>query len=123
LNDNKIYDKLCTIGDCSAVVHLSQNCLDKAIDEFPARDQVTELNELAELTAVSKTLIVIIRSTSLDEIKVGKAILSGYCKLSMYHDLQWRGCCGLRNLVLQHWEGESHRIGSCMSSEGVFYVS
>jgi hypothetical protein len=60
MKDNKIYDKLQAVGGCSALVHLMQNCLDKAIDEFPACDQVTELKECAEVTTLNKTLIVII---------------------------------------------------------------
>jgi hypothetical protein len=30
-----------------------QNCLDKAIEDFPACEQVTELNEFVELTTLS----------------------------------------------------------------------
>jgi hypothetical protein len=67
IKDTKIYDKLQAVGGCSALIHLMQNGLDKAIDEFPASDQVTELNELAELTTLSKTLIVIISWTSLSD--------------------------------------------------------
>jgi hypothetical protein len=59
-------------------------------------------NELAELTTLSKTLIVIISWTSLhDEIKVGiKAAIGGVEAIGRVlqsfpkcHDLQWRGCC------------------------------
>jgi hypothetical protein len=55
LKGNKKYDKLQVVGGCSALVHLMQNCLDKAIDKFPACDQVTKLNEVAELTTLNKT--------------------------------------------------------------------
>jgi hypothetical protein len=55
-----------------------QNCLDKAIDEFPACDQVDHFNKLAELTTLSKALIVIISCTSLhDESKVGIKAIGG----------------------------------------------
>jgi hypothetical protein len=33
IKDNKIYDKLQAVGGCSALIHLMQNGLDKAIDE------------------------------------------------------------------------------------------
>jgi hypothetical protein len=32
MKDNKIYDKLQAVVGCSALDHLMQNCLDKAID-------------------------------------------------------------------------------------------
>jgi hypothetical protein len=78
INDNKLYDKLQAVGGCSALVHLMQNCLNKATDGFSGCDQVTELIERAELTTLSKTLIVIISWTSLhDESKVGIKAISG----------------------------------------------
>jgi ribosomal 50S subunit-associated protein YjgA (DUF615 family) len=42
MKDNKIYDKFQAVGGRSALVHRMQSSLDKAIDEFPACDQVTE---------------------------------------------------------------------------------
>jgi hypothetical protein len=58
--DNKKCDKIRAVGGCFALVHLLKNCLDsKAIDEFSACDQVTELNELAVLVILQKTLVVI----------------------------------------------------------------
>jgi hypothetical protein len=55
-----------------------QDCVDKAIDECPAGDQVTKLNERAELTTLIKTLIVIISWTSLhDESTVGIKAIGG----------------------------------------------
>jgi hypothetical protein len=84
-----------------------QNCLNKAIDELPVCDQVSELNELAELTTLNKTLNVIISCTPLhDEIKVFvkaiggvEAIVKVLQSFPKCHDLQWRRCCALRNLV------------------------
>jgi hypothetical protein len=54
-----------------------QNCLDKAMEEFLTCDQVTELNERAELTTLSNTLIAIISSTSLhNERTVGITVMA-----------------------------------------------
>jgi hypothetical protein len=64
-----------------------QNCLDMAIDELPACDQVSELNELTELTILNKTLNAIISwtpfmTTSKLEFKrlVAWKQLPRYCK-------------------------------------------
>jgi hypothetical protein len=80
MKNNKVYDKLQAVRGCSALVHLMQNCLPqyKAIDGFSGCDRVTELNERAELTTLSKTLIVLISWTSLhDESKVGINAIGG----------------------------------------------
>jgi hypothetical protein len=78
MKDNKKYEKLQVAGGCFALVHLMQNCLDKAIDEFPTCDQVTELNELAELTTLYKTLKFIINWTSLrDDRATGITAIGG----------------------------------------------
>jgi hypothetical protein len=45
MKENKKYGKLQAAGGCSALVHLMQKCLDKAIDEFLACDQVDQFNE------------------------------------------------------------------------------
>jgi hypothetical protein len=52
-------DKIVTVGGCHALVQLVKNCLEKAAEKIPACDQVTELNELAELTTLYKSLGVI----------------------------------------------------------------
>jgi hypothetical protein len=79
-----------------------QNCLDKAIDEFPARDQVDQFNKLAELTTlVSKTLNAVISWNSFhDEMKFGlkaivgvEAIIRVLQSFPKCHDLQWRELC------------------------------
>jgi hypothetical protein len=57
--DKKKCVKIQAVGGCFALVHLMQNCLDKVIDIIPACDQITKLNELAELTTLKKTLSVI----------------------------------------------------------------
>jgi hypothetical protein len=49
-----------------------KNCLDKAIGGIPACDQVTGLNEFAELTTPYNTLVVIFRlSFQHDASRVG----------------------------------------------------
>jgi hypothetical protein len=53
MKSNKKRDKFQAVGGCSALVYRMQNCLDKAFDEFPACDQVTELKERAELTTLN----------------------------------------------------------------------
>jgi hypothetical protein len=62
-NDEKKCESFVTAGGCLALVQVLKNCLDKAIDEIPACDQVTELNELAELTTLLHTLCVIVSLT------------------------------------------------------------
>jgi hypothetical protein len=59
---NKCKDLVTAVG-CFVLVHLLKNCLDKAIGRIPACDQVTELNELAELKTLDKTLCVIVSMT------------------------------------------------------------
>jgi hypothetical protein len=54
---------LVTAGVCFALILFMKNCLDKAIEGIPACDQVTGLNECAELTT-HNTLVVIFRFLS-----------------------------------------------------------
>jgi hypothetical protein len=61
--DKKKSDILLKAGACFGLVQLLLKCLDKAIDGFPACDQVTELNELAEVTTLGMTLGIIINLT------------------------------------------------------------
>jgi hypothetical protein len=76
--DKKKCDKIQAVGGCFALVHLMQNCLDKAIAGIPACDGVTKLNELAELTTLHKTLCVIINLTFLhEESRVGITVVGG----------------------------------------------
>jgi hypothetical protein len=49
--------KIHAVGGCFALVQ--QNCLEKAIEKIPACDQVTELNELAELKTLHMSLRII----------------------------------------------------------------
>jgi hypothetical protein len=47
--DSKKCEKLVTAGGCFALVQLIKDYLKNAIEKCPACDQVTELNEAAEL--------------------------------------------------------------------------
>jgi hypothetical protein len=104
--DKKKCDKIQAVGGCHALVQLLKNCLDKAIDKIPACDQVTELNELAELTTLHKTLRVITNLTfQHDESKIGIAAIGGveavvkviktFPKCEVMQDF----CAALRNLT------------------------
>ena len=79
--DKKKRESFVTVGGCLALVNLTRNCLDKAIDIIPSCDQVTELwelNELAELTTLHKTLSIIINLTfQHDESSVGISSVGG----------------------------------------------
>jgi hypothetical protein len=78
IKDEKKYESFVSAGGCLALVLLLKKCLDKAIDTIPACDQVTELNELAELTTLYNTLDVIIFLTSKHhESQVGISTISG----------------------------------------------
>jgi hypothetical protein len=71
-------DKIQVVGGCLALVLLLKKCLDKAIDERVMWEPITELNELAELTTLHKTLHIMIRlSYHLDESKVGIVAIGG----------------------------------------------
>jgi hypothetical protein len=52
-------DKLRDLGAFVALVHLVKNCLEKAIEKIPACDQVTELDEFAELDTMDDSIIVL----------------------------------------------------------------
>jgi hypothetical protein len=61
--NEKCCESFVTDGGCFALVQLMKNCLDNAIERIPACDQVTELNELAELTTLDNTFDVIVSLT------------------------------------------------------------
>lgn len=62
------------LDTCSTI----EKCLAKAIDKSPMWDQVTGLDESAEVTTIHKTLHIMIRSTHhLDESKVGISAIGG----------------------------------------------
>ena len=105
--DKNKYDKIQAVGGCFALVHLMQNCLDKVIDRIPACDQVTQLNELAELTTLKMTLSVITRFTfQHDESKVVFVAIGGVegavkvmKNFPKCQALQEGACAVLRNLA------------------------
>jgi hypothetical protein len=96
-----------TAGGCLALVLLLTKYLDKAVDRIPACDQVTELNELAELTTLRKTFTVIIRLTFWhDESRDGistigcvEAVVKTMKTFPKCADLQEHACVALRNLA------------------------
>jgi hypothetical protein len=59
MKDKKKRESFVTAGGCLALVQLLTKCLDKAIETIPACDEVTDWNELAELTTILATLDVI----------------------------------------------------------------
>jgi hypothetical protein len=76
--DKKKCDKIQAVGGYLALVQLLEKCLVKTLAILPACDKVTELNELAELKTLYKTLDVIIGMTfQHDESKVGITALNG----------------------------------------------
>jgi hypothetical protein len=118
--DKKKCESLVTAGGCHALIHLMKNCLDKAIASIPACDQVTELNDLAELPTLYDTLRVIVSLTFLhDESKFGIAAIGGVevvvkvmktfpkCK-----ELQDYACAALRNLTWRNVVGMANAIES-----------
>jgi hypothetical protein len=58
-SDKKKCEKIVTVGGCHALVQLVKNCLEEAIENIAACDQVTVLNELVELKTLNKSLLVI----------------------------------------------------------------
>jgi hypothetical protein len=63
MRDRLKRESFVTAGGCLALVQLVKKCVDKALNIIPACGQVTELDELAELTTVHKTLHIMIRLT------------------------------------------------------------
>jgi hypothetical protein len=94
-------------GGCAALVHLLKDRLKKAMKNGPACDQVSELNELAELTTLHKTLEAIISLTyQTDSGRVGIATLGGVEAVVKVNrtfpkcqTLQEHACDALRNLA------------------------
>jgi hypothetical protein len=65
-------------GGGIALVQLVKNCLKKAMKKIPACDQVTELNELAELETLDKSLHLIICLTYMHDVsRVGITTVGG----------------------------------------------
>jgi hypothetical protein len=100
-------DKIVTLGGCHALVQLMKNCLEKAIEKIPACDQVTELDELAELEAIEKALNVItnlayqhgarrISITAIGGVEAAVKVMKTFPKC---RDVQWSASCALINLA------------------------
>jgi hypothetical protein len=106
-NDPTTCDDTFSAGGCRALVHLFQNCLQKAIDEIPACDEVTKLNKHAELKTLHRALGVIIGLTfQLDESRVAIASIGGVevvvkvmKTFPKCETLQECACIALRNLA------------------------
>jgi hypothetical protein len=105
--DKKKCESLVTAGGCFALIHLMKNCINKTIDEIPACDQVTELDELAELSTLDNTLRAITRlSFQHDESTVGivaiggvEAVVKVMKTFPKCQALQLNACTSLLNLA------------------------
>jgi hypothetical protein len=100
-------DAVIVWGGCAALVHLLKDRLKKAMKKDPACDQITKLNELAELTNLYKTFAAITNLTYKSEMgKVGIATVGGVeaavkvmQTFPKCRPLQERACRALRNLA------------------------
>jgi hypothetical protein len=109
LNDKTVEncDTVAAWGGCAALVHLLKDRLKKVMKKAPACDQVSELNELVELTTLHKTLNAISSLTCQSETsRVGITILGGVeaavevmKTFPKCQALQEHGCAALRNLA------------------------
>jgi hypothetical protein len=94
-------------GGCVALVHLVKDRRKKATKKIQACDEVTELNEFAELKTLEKLLCVIISLTSShDRTKVGITTVGGVevdvgvmKTFPQCRTLQWCACNTLLHLV------------------------
>jgi hypothetical protein len=118
--DKKKLDTFVMSGGCLALVLLLKKCLDKAIATIPAYDEVAELNELAELTTLYKTLVVITNLTvDHDESRVGitaiggvKAIVKMMKTFPKCADLQEMACVALANFAYGNATSKKQAIES-----------
>jgi hypothetical protein len=100
-------DAVTAWGGCAALVHLLKDRLKKATKKAPACDQVSELNELVELTTLHKTLNAITKLTYHSETArvfiatVGgvKALVKVMKSFPKCQTLQERACAALRNVA------------------------
>jgi hypothetical protein len=76
ITDKNKCERFVTAGGYFVLIQLLKKCLDKAIDRIPACDQVTELNEFAELTSLRKTFGVIMTFRH-EESSAGIALIGG----------------------------------------------
>jgi hypothetical protein len=118
--DKKKNDKIQAVGGLFALILLVNNCLDKVIDSIPACDQVTTLDELAELTTLRKTLGIIISLTCHHfESRAGIATIGGVEAVVKVmktfprcQTLQKRACRALANLIGSNVTGKKQAIES-----------
>jgi hypothetical protein len=116
--DIKKCESLVTAGGCLALVQVLKNCLDKAIASIPACDQVTELNELAELTTLYNTLGVVINLTfqhvesraGISAIGGLEAVVKVMKTFPKCQALQDYACQALRNLACNSVTGKANAI-------------
>jgi hypothetical protein len=107
LNDKENCDTFTAWGGGAALVHLLKNLLKRAMKKAPACDQVSELNELVELTTLHKTLNAITSLTYHSETgragitTVGgvEAAVKAMKTFPKCQALQEHGCAALRNLA------------------------
>jgi hypothetical protein len=100
-------DTVVVWGGCPALVHLLKDRVKKANKKVPACDQVSESNELAELTTLHKTLDVITNLTNKSEMgRVGitsvggvEAVVKVMQTFPKCQALQERACAALLNLT------------------------
>jgi hypothetical protein len=117
--DKKKNEIIVAAGGCLALVLLLKKCVDKAIDSIPACDQVTEVNELAELTTLHKMLYAITNLTfEHDGSRVGITVVGGVEAVIKVMktfpkcvDLQEDACSALCNLAHSNI-GEAKAIDS-----------
>jgi hypothetical protein len=104
--DKNKRESFVTAGGCFALVQLVNNCLDKVISSIPACDQVTELNELAELSTLDKALLIIALTFHNTESRAGysaigcvEAVVKVMKTFPKCRDLQLSACTVLGRLV------------------------
>jgi hypothetical protein len=120
MKDSTTRNNLVAADGCRALVHLLNNCLQKAIDEIPACDQVTELNEVVELMILRNTLLVItnltyrhinsrVGITAIDGVVAVVNVMKTFPKCQT---LQERACAALLNLICNNVTGKNRAVKS-----------
>jgi hypothetical protein len=106
-DDKKKSDKIQAVGGCLAIVQLVKDFLKKATEKIPACDQVTQLNELAELKTLEVSLNLITRLTynhagskvGISSIGGVEAIVKVMKKFPNCQKFQWSACVVIYNLT------------------------
>jgi hypothetical protein len=118
-DENKRQD-LVRAGGCAVLVQLLNKLLDNMLDSIPACDQVTELNELADLVTLQKALGVITNlMTKDDESRIGitdiggvEAVVKITKTFPKCQTLQERACGVLLNFTYRNISGRQNIIDS-----------